>query len=127
MAKFIDLDESEQEKVGDLLEVRSIELGLDKWETQSGRVSSLKDVIGICYNCQHMRYCKTEFGNVHAICHMFRVKLNGQDKIIECNEHGPRGQMSLRDMELIATLIETDEGSIKGFISRDPKLLRNKK
>jgi hypothetical protein len=35
--------------------------------------------------------------------------------------------MSLRDMELIATLIETDEGSIKGFISRDPKLLRNKK
>jgi hypothetical protein len=127
MAKFIDLDENEQEKVGDLLEVRSIELGLDKWETQSGRVSSLKDVIGICYNCQHMIYCKSEFENVYAICHIFKVRLNGQDKITECNEHSPRGQMSLRDMEMIATLIETDEGAIKGFISRDPKLLRNKK
>ena len=126
MTKYADLDGDEKDKIGDLLEVRSIELGLDKWESPSTRIGGLKDMIGICSNCQSMRYCKTEFGNVRAICWEFKINLHGQDKVIECNEHTARGSMSLRDMETIATIIDVDKSEIKGFISRDPKLLREK-
>jgi len=126
MSKFIDLDQDSQERIGDLLEVKSIELGLDKWESQSIKHNSLKDSIGICSNCQNMRYCKTEFETVRAICWQFKINLQGQDKVVECNEHSARGTMSLRDMETIATLIDVDKSEIKGFISRDRKLLRKK-
>ena len=53
--------------------------------------------------------------------------LHGQDRITECNEYNERGRMSLRDMETIATLIDAEDGEIKGFISKDPKLMRKKK
>jgi hypothetical protein len=126
MTKVSDLDEDEREIIGDLLEVKAIELGFDKWESQSSRVGGLKDLIGICFNCQYMRYCKTEFGTVRAICWQFKINLQGEDKVIECNEHTARGTMSLRDMETIATLIDVDKSEIKGFISRDPKLRKEK-
>jgi len=125
MSRYVDLGEDEQERIGDLLEVKSIELGLDKWESQSGRYSPLDDLVGICSNCQNMRYCKSEFGNVSAWCTTFRCQLHGRDRIVECNEHCERGRMSLRDMEVIATLLDIDKSEIKGFISRDPKLRKN--
>lgn len=126
MPKFIDLDDDAQDKMGDVLEAKAIELGLDKWESQSIEYSSLKDLIGICSNCQNMRYCKREFGDVCAICWTFRINLNCQDKIIECNEHSPRGVMSLRDMEMMATLIDIGEGVIGGFISSNSRLRKRK-
>jgi len=122
MPKFIDLDEFDQEKVGDFLEAKAIVLGMDKWESRSARYNALKEVIGICYDCQGLRCYKTEFGNVLALCATFRTRLYGEDRVVECNEHSPRGQMTLRDMENIATLIDSDKSEIKGFISRDPKL-----
>ena len=127
MTKFVDLDEDGKERIGNLLEVKAIQLGFDKWESDSSRVGGLEDLIGLCSNCQSMRYCKSEFGNVRAICWEFKINLHGQDKIVECNEHSARGTMSLRDMELIATIIDLEKSEIKGFISRDPKLLRKGK
>ena len=56
-----------------------------------------------------------------------KMVLHGQDRITECNEYNERGRMSLRDMETIATLIDAEDGEIKGFISKDPKLMRKKK
>ena len=127
MTKYIDLMEEDQEKLGDTLEVKAIQLGLDKWESRGGGSKILDDLIGICSNCESMRYCKSEFGNVIAICYSFKIKLHGRDRVVECNEHNKRGQLSLRDMEVIATLIDIDKSEIKGFISRDPKLMRKEK
>ena len=128
MPQFIDLEEFEQEKLGDLLEAKAIQLGMDKWENRGGqRHDSAKDLMGICYNCVSMRYCRSEFGTVNSFCHTFKMVLHGQDRITECNEYNERGRMSLRDMETIATLIDAEDGEIKGFISKDPKLMSKKK
>jgi len=124
MTKYFDLEESEQEQLGDTLEAKAIQLGLDKWESRVGGINTLDDSIGICSNCENMRYCKSEFGNIIAICWSFKIKLHGRERVVECNEHAPRGQLSLRDMETIATIIDIEKSEVKGFISRDPKLLK---
>lgn len=126
MTKYIDLDSEEQEKVGDLLESRAVELGLDKWESQSGAIGSLESKLGICSNCKTLRYCKTEFGDVIAHCWTFKINLHGRDRVVECNEHNARGIMSLRDMEMMATLIDIGEGEIGGFITSNPRLRKKK-
>ncbi len=126
MEKYIELNESDQEDLSDTLEVKAIQLGLDKWESKTGSGGVLDELIGICSNCSYMRYCKSEFGNVIALCTMFKIEIHGRERIVECNEHSARGTMNLRDMELIATLIDSDKSEIKGFISRDPKLRKKK-
>jgi hypothetical protein len=127
MTKISDLDEDLQQAEENLLETKASELGLDKWESTSGGSTLLEAMIGLCAKCKVMRYCKTEFGDVLAFCQMFKIRLHGQNKIVDCNEYNPRGTMSLKDMENIAILINQSEPEIKGFISRDRKLMKEKK
>lgn len=126
--KISDLEGKEKGKMEDLLESKSTELGMDTYEGHEagGDYKLLKDLIGICYNCKSLNYCKTEFQNVFAKCGHYEMRLYGQNRIVECNQHTPRGVLSLAEMYSLATLIDLDEPMVKGFISQDPKFMKKK-
>jgi hypothetical protein len=126
--KISDLEGKEKTNMEELLESKSTELGVDSYEGHSGGdYKLLKDLIGICYNCKSLNYCKTEFQNVYARCGHYEMILHGQNRIVECNNHTPRGVLSLTEMYSLATLIDLDKPMVKGFISTDPKLMSKKK
>lgn len=126
--KLADLEKTEKRNIEEQLESISSSMGMDVWEvyTQNGSVI-LQDLIGICYNCKNLNYCKTEFNSVHAVCTTFETKLSGQNRIVECNVHAPRGVMTLNDMYAIAYLIDPAEEKVEGFISNNPRLKKKKK
>lgn len=113
MNKFIDLEDKTKRKVENELEAEASKLGMDSWESVSG-TSILEDQIGLCAKCKYLNYCKTEFGNMFAVCSEFEFRLSGQNRVIECNEFSPRGSLSLNDMFGIATIIELNDKKI-GF------------
>ena len=124
MRKINELEENEQQILGDELESKATTLGLNSWNSYNSRnnLNSLEQAIGICSNCKSLQYCKSEFGNAFARCSNFEIRLSGQNKIAECTCHDAKGILSLEDMKNIAILIDPDKSEIKGFISNDPKL-----
>ena len=126
--KISDLDENAKKNVENLLDLKSNELGFDSYEPTSsgGSYKALKDMIGICFNCKSFSYCKTEFQNVFAKCLYYEIRLSGQNRIVECNNHTPRGILPLSDMQEIAILIDVNKPVTRGFISKDPKFLKKK-
>jgi len=125
--KVIDLDKNERNIIEEQLESISTSLGMDSYESYGNESNSvLKDLIGMCYNCKNLYYCKTEFSNVYAYCSIFEFKLSGQNRITECNLHSPKNVLTLQEMYSMAYLIDPAEEKIEGFISNNPKL-RNKK
>lgn len=126
--KMSDLDRQERKVIEDKLDSISSSMGMETYEAYSvNDHNSLKDLIGICYNCKNLNYCKTEFGSVHAVCREFEFKLSGQNRITECNLHSPKGVLTLVEMYSMAYLIEPSEEKIEGFISKNPKLKLKKK
>lgn len=119
--KLADLDKKEKHSIKEELDGVSSSMGMESWESYSNMgKSALKDVIGMCFNCKNLNYCKTEFLNVHAVCTEFDFRLNGQNRIIECNAHSPRGVLSLNEMYSMAYIIESNEDKkIAGFISEE--------
>lgn len=121
--KISDFEVDEKRDIQEELEGIASSMGMDAWESWGSNSNKiLKDMIGICHNCKRLNYCKTEFGNVYAFCNAFEIKLNGQNRMIECNLHAPKGTMTLNEMYAMAYLIEPGEEKIEGFISRNPKL-----
>lgn len=121
--KISTLDKKEKRELTENLEAKSTELGISAWDGigDTGDLKALKDLVGICANCTFLRYCKTEFGNVIAVCSEFRVKLNGQNRMVECNLHAPTNVLSLDQMYAMAYLIEPSEEKVRGFITKDKK------
>lgn len=114
--KIADLDTDHRRNVEEQLETVSSTLGMEAWESQgNGRSGILQDLIGICYNCKNLLYCKTEFGNVFAKCGEYEIKLTGQNRMVECNSHSPMHVMTLQEMWSIAYIIDPDEKKITGF------------
>ena len=128
MRNFNELEEDERHKLEDELDSKAEILGLNSYNTYESRnnFNSLEQAIGICSNCKNLQYCRTEFDNIFARCSEFEIRLNGQNKITECTFHNAKGVLSLSDMQNIAILIDPSESEIKGFISNDPKLRKNK-
>lgn len=117
--KIQNLESEERRKIEEEVDAQANRLGFDRWEETSITSTLLEDQIGICYNCKNINYCKTEFGNVIATCDVFEMRLNGSNRMVECNRHDERGSMTLSEMYALATLIDPDSGSkVKGFISR---------
>jgi hypothetical protein len=126
--KFSELDKDTKSDIGDELEAKSASMGMDAWDSHGTNDQNLlKDLIGMCYNCKSLNYCKTEFGNVHAICPEFKFKLNGQNRITECNLHSPKNCLSLTEMYAMAYLIEPNEEKVDGFITTNEKYMKKKK
>lgn len=114
--KFSDLENDEKRNMEDQLETIASSLGMESWNAHgNGKKSYLEEAIGICYNCRNLLYCRTEFGNVFAKCEEYDIRLNGQNRIVECNSHSPIHTMTLQEMYSIAYLIDLDEKKIKGF------------
>lgn len=125
--KLNDLDKDERRLIEDNLDSVSSHLGMDSFESYgTNEQKMMKDQVGMCANCKHLNFCKTEFGTVHAICNHFEFKLSGQNRIVECNCHSPKNVMSLTEMYSMAYLIEPDEVKTEGFISTNPKLMKKK-
>lgn len=113
MKKFVDLENKQKIKIENNLEAEASKLGMDSWE-DTHIVNLLENQIGLCAKCKYLKYCRTEFDNVFAICSEFEFKLSGQNRVIECNQFSPRGSLSLNDMFGIATIIEI-HGKKVGF------------
>ncbi len=123
--KLNDLAKEERNLIEESLDSASSALGMDSFESYGSneQLNKMKDEVGMCYNCKHLNYCKTEFGKVHAICNHFEFKLTGQNRITECNCHSPKNVLSLTEMYSMAYLIDPAEEKTEGFISKNPKLM----
>ena len=116
--KLSDLDKDEKHNMKQELDGASSAMGMESWDTYSNSGNgSFKEAVGICFNCKNLNYCKTEFGNVHAVCTEFDFRLNGQNRITECNIHSPKGVLSLNEMYNIAYVIDGYENKEVGFIT----------
>ena len=126
MPKLSDLEKNTRDNIEEELESKATELGMDSYSSYAGGndLKLLKDFIGICADCKSLQYCKTEFGKVFARCSHYEIGLTGQNRITECTCHDPKGVLSLQEMYAMATLIDADPPAIKGFISKDPKLMK---
>ncbi len=112
MNKLINFKREDRSNIEREIETNATMLGLGDYDPISSNEGLLKDQIGICYNCLNLNYCRSEFGTVLAYCNTFEIKLSGQNRIIECNCHSPRGCMSLQDMFSIAVLIDIDKKEV---------------
>jgi len=116
--KFSNVDKDQRRAIEEELESKSQSLGMDSYESYgSDAQTGMKELVGMCYNCKNLNYCKTEFGTVHAVCAMFEFKLSGRNRITECNLHSPKNVLSLNEMYSIAYLIDPDTNKkVKGFV-----------
>lgn len=116
--KFSNIDKEERRSIENELESKSQALGMDSFESYGTEAQTgLKALLGMCANCKNLNYCKTEFGNVHAVCAMFDFKLSGKNRITECNLHSPKNVLTLTEMYSIAYLIDPNKDKkVKGFV-----------
>lgn len=116
--KLADVDKEQRIAIEDELVSKSQVLGMDSYESYgTDAQTGLKALLGMCATCKNLNYCKTEFGNVHAVCAMFDFKLSGKNRITECNLHNPKNVLSLQEMYSIAYLIDADTNKkVKGFV-----------
>ena len=123
MAKLKDLSSEDRRDVEEVLEVKATELGMDSYDAYLGGsdYKLLHDIIGMCASCKSLQYCKTEFNKVFAKCGHYEITLSGNNRIVDCNSHNPRGVLSLEEMYALATLIDLDDHKIKGFVPNQKK------
>lgn len=123
MRKIFDLENTEANEVRNLLESKSSELGIESYEKSTNeRKDYLKDMLGLCFDCENMIYCSTEFGNIIARCDVFKINLHGRERMKDCNMYAKAGSMSLNDMMNIATLIDVEDSTrTRGFITKEKR------
>lgn len=122
--KFSNLADEDRKVIEEELDSKSQEMGMTSFESYgTTEVKQMKDQIGLCADCKNFNYCKSEFGTVVAFCVEFNIRLSGQNRITECNLHSPKRALTLNEMYSIAYLIDPSEPSVKGFISKDRKLM----
>ena len=117
--KLSNLENNAKKQIEDEISIKASELlGTDSWDSPPSNCNILEELIGLCSDCKNLSYCRTEFGSVLAKCESFEIRLNGQNRIKECNCYQKRGQLSLEEMYSIATLIDPADNKVKGFISK---------
>ena len=73
---------------------------------------------GLCTRCTHFFYQRTQFNNESAKCFYYgrrERECYRNDPIIECSGFYPIGQMDLRDMVILATIIDPGKKGRIGF------------
>lgn len=116
MKKFNDLEKKDRDNLREVIDISASLAGQESWNTKTPHVkySDLKSRLGICHDCIHLAYCRTEFGTIYAKCTELEIIFNANDRMTECNVYSRRGQMSLDDMLSLATIIEIKKREI-GF------------
>lgn len=116
MGKFSELDKEEKRKLTDEVEAKAQSMGLgDGWEhPQRDERMGLKDILGLCANCVHLEYARTEYGNIRAFCSRMEFRISGKQKIVECTRHSPKGEMTLQDAWSMAWILTGNKNKI-GF------------
>jgi hypothetical protein len=118
--KMSTLDKKERNNIEDELGSKAAAMGMDMYESygSSPEQKKLKELVGMCFNCNNLSYCASEFATVFAKCEAFNFKLSGQNRIVECNLHSPKGVLSLNEMYSIATLIDPEKENKVGFTAK---------
>jgi len=120
--KISTLKDDERHAIEQELEGKSSAMGMSSYITYGATTpeqKKLKELLGMCHDCNNLNYCATEFGNVLAVCAAFQYRLHGQNRIVECNLHEPKNTLTLNEMYSMATLIDigTDNKKV-GFTAK---------
>lgn len=87
-------------------------------------------MLGVCWNCRHLRYVRTKYGKEEAVCvhyeHPDRL-LNPTDPVVECSDHDDKFSMSLATMWELATLIDAAPPKQAGFIHTESEIPKREK
>ena len=120
LKKLSDFEDGEQRRISEGIEAVASSLGHDTWEANDPtyKYSELEELLGICASCKSLECCSTEFGRVFAKCGYMNIRLHGKDKMVECTNLSPRGQMSIVDMKEIAIYIDVEKEKDIGFIRK---------
>lgn len=99
------MDEDAEKKLNTEIHKGKARIGLDKWDDDY--VSPFfKESLGLCSSCKCLKAAQTRYGRTKAKCWEFEVELYGIDPVIECTCYARRGEMTLTQMQEIATLID---------------------
>ena len=107
--KISTLKDNERNAIENEIESKSSAMGMNSYITYGSTTpeqKKLKELIGMCHDCNNLSYCATEFGNVLAVCAAFQCRLHGQNRIVECNLHEPKNALTLNEMYNMAILID---------------------
>jgi hypothetical protein len=104
-------------------EERKFEDLVDKLESVSAPIKERRsrDYIGgfgLCDRCTHFLYRRTQFNRERALCRQYGrpdTQCSRNDPMVECSDFYPTGQMDVREMALIATIIDPDKKGRIGF------------
>ena len=117
--KINELNEKDKERFEEETRAVAASMGIESRfgiirNSKNDRHSGLKNVVGLCYDCTRLEYCKTEYGNIFANCEYFNMRITGRDRIKECSHYSRRGQMTLDMAFSLGRLIDI-EGRKAGF------------
>jgi len=97
---------------------------VDKLESVStpikeGRSRDYIGGFGLCDRCTHFLYQRTQFNRERAVCRGYgrapERRCSRNDPTVECSDFYPTGQMDIREMALIATIIDPNKKGRIGF------------
>lgn len=92
----------------------------DKIDEARGHVT-VSDEYGLCSRCDNFKIRKSKLYNEEVWCDNYNsikemtVKPSKMDPVVECSSFYPRGQLNLRSMLGIATIIDVEEKRVAGF------------
>ena len=77
-----------------------------------------EEVFGLCANCTYFFAVKTRWNKYRCICGFLNdaILVNPADPIHHCTSYSKRGQMTVGEMQRIATLIDIDKKEKIGLL-----------
>lgn len=114
-----DLDDSVREGIKDRVHASARALGGDEYDYAIW--DKAKADYGLCSSCEEMRYTELEYGTKFACCTVWDKMLYETNRVVVCTAHNLKGQLSLRAMVDIATIIDPDPKDKVGFVPNQKK------
>ena len=99
------MGENAEKKLNTEIDKGKAQLGMDGWGERITAAFS-EEAFGLYSNCKYLMAAKTRYARIKAKCYEFDVNLHGIDPVIECTYYTRRGEMTLTQMQEIATLID---------------------
>jgi len=110
--KLNEYNKKEKQRITSEIEAHATIFEIDEYDsTTSGDV--IID-LGLCSKCKDLLCTQTEYGTIYAQCRIWEKMLNTSNRVKHCTRFRRRGQMSLYDMQDIATIININKREI-GF------------
>ena len=109
MRRFSELTEEERDREKKTIRSAVAQLGTERYDDVVLEKYEGVAKYGICKDCEHLRYAKSEFAIRAAYCYDMRFRLHDSDPIIECKSFSQEGQMDLHDMKQIAWMVDIEK------------------